>query len=506
MRLELHGITKSFGAVHANQDIDLIVEPGTVHCILGENGAGKSTLMNVLYGLLEPDAGEILLDGRDERFRGPRDAMRAGIGMVHQHFMLIPALTVAENVVLGQEPTRPRGWLDMRTARARVHAVAARFGFALDPDQRVAELSVGAQQRVELVKALARDASVLILDEPTAVLTPQEADELMTMIRDLATGGTSVVFISHKLREVKAIADRITVLRAGRVVGTAEPTASEADLAALMVGRPVELVVTKEAATPGDPQLVLDHVTVRGSDGRVAVDDVSLEVRAGEILAIAGVEGNGQSELMQAVYGARTLDAGTIRLGGERLDGGGVHSVLAAGVAVVPEDRTADGTVGSFTIAENLILDRLEESAFAALGFIREAAVAEFARERIDEFSVRASSTDAPISSLSGGNQQKVILARELTRTIRPLVAAQPTRGLDVGSIEYVHRRIVQTRDAGLPVIVTSTELDEVRALGDRIAVMFQGRVVGIVPPDVDAATIGQLMAGVIPQKMERTS
>ncbi|UCN13750.1 ABC transporter ATP-binding protein [Cellulomonas iranensis] len=496
MKLELRGITKRFGTLVANDAIDLVVEPGQIHCLLGENGAGKSTLMNVLYGLLRADAGQILLDGAPQRFDGPGDAMRAGIGMVHQHFMLVPVLTVAENVVLGDEDVRGPGWLDMRTARRRVREISERFGFDLDPDALVGDLPVGVQQRVEIVKALARDARVLVLDEPTAVLTPQETDELMATMRRLADAGTALVFITHKLREVREVADRITVIRHGRVAGAAEPGTTTRELARLMVGRDVTLTVDRPPARPRGDGLRVDGLTVRDASGRALVDDVTLQVRGGEVLGIAGVQGNGQTELVEAITGLRAPSAGTVRLGDDDLTRAGVRAVLAAGVGHVPEDRTHDGLVGEFSIAENLVLDRSFGPPFVRRGEVRRAHLAEFARQRVEEFDVRTSSIRTQVRRLSGGNQQKVVIARELARPLRLLVAAQPTRGVDVGSIEFIHRRIVETRDAGTAVVVVSTEIDEVLGLADRIAVMYRGRVVGVVPAGTSREVLGLMMAG----------
>ncbi|MEK6343752.1 MAG: ABC transporter ATP-binding protein, partial [Curtobacterium sp.] len=464
MKLELRGITKRFGSLVANDHISLTVEPGEVHCLLGENGAGKSTLMNVLYGLYQADEGEILLDDAVQDFDGPGDAMRAGIGMVHQHFMLVPVFTVAENVMLGQEQTTFGGRLDLAGARARVKEISDRFGFDVDPDAKVEDLPVGVQQRVEIIKALSRDAKVLVFDEPTAVLTPQETDELMAIMRQLREAGTAIVFITHKLREVREVADRITVIRLGKVVGEASPTATNNELAALMVGRAVSLVVDKAPATGGEDALVVDHLTVTDPSGVVLVDDVSFTVRRGEIVAIAGVQGNGQTELTEALLGLEPVHAGHVTLDGAELTGRTVKQILDAGVGFVPEDRKEDGLVGEFTIAENLMLDRADHTEFVRAGTIRSAERDTFADEKIAEFDIRTPSRTTAAGRLSGGNQQKIVLARELSRELRLFVAAQPTRGIDVGSIEFVHKRIVATRDTGVPVIVVSTELDEVVA------------------------------------------
>jgi ABC-type uncharacterized transport system ATPase subunit len=499
MKLELRGITKTFGTLVANDHIDLTVEAGEIHCLLGENGAGKSTLMNVLYGLYQADSGEILLNDEVQRFAGPGDAMRAGIGMVHQHFMLIPVFTVAENVMLGHEETKLGGRLDLQAARARVREISERFGFDVDPDALVDDLPVGVQQRVEIIKALSRDAKVLVFDEPTAVLTPQETDELMEIMRQLKASGTSIVFITHKLREVREVADRITVIRLGKVVGEAAPTASNAELASLMVGRAVELTVQKDAPKLGEPALVVNGLTVIDPIGQLVVNDVSFEVRRGEILAVAGVQGNGQTELTEALVGLQERVTGSIRLDGTELNGGSVRKILNAGVGFVPEDRKEDGLVAEFTIAENLMLDRSGGEPFVKGGTLQRGALADFAREKVAEYDVRTPSIETKVGRLSGGNQQKVVLARELSRELRLLVAAQPTRGVDVGSIEFIHKRIVESRDAGVPVVVVSTELDEVTALADRIMVMYRGRVVGIVPGDTSRDTLGLMMAGESP-------
>jgi simple sugar transport system ATP-binding protein len=502
MKLELRGITKRFGALVANDHINLEVNPGEIHCLLGENGAGKSTLMNILYGLHQVDEGEILLDDVVQHFAGPGDAMRAGIGMVHQHFMLIPVFTVAENVMLGHEQTKG-GFLDLPAARAKVREISARFGFDLDPDALVEDLPVGVQQRVEIIKALSRDAKVLVFDEPTAVLTPQETDELMVIMKQLKDSGTAIVFITHKLREVREVADRITIIRLGKVVGEAEPTASNTELASLMVGRSVELTVTKSTSVNRGHSLVVRDLSVVDAGGQVVVDDVSFEVRAGEILAIAGVQGNGQTELTEALLGLQERVVGEIELDGRSLRGMTIGKILDAGVGFVPEDRQEDALVAEFTIAENLMLDRANGTPFVKAGTLQLGYLNNFATDKVKEFDVRSQGIDTMVGRLSGGNQQKVVLARELARELRLFVAAQPTRGLDVGSIEFVHEQIVATRDAGVPVIVVSTELDEVVALADRIAVMYRGKVIGIVPGDTSRETLGLMMAGELPAGTE---
>ncbi|MEV7528731.1 ABC transporter ATP-binding protein [Agrococcus sediminis] len=490
--LELRGITKRFGALVANDHIDLEVRAGEIHCLLGENGAGKSTLMNVLYGLYHAEEGEILLDGAPQRFAGPGDAMHAGIGMVHQHFMLIPVFTVAENVLLGHE----RALGGLAGAKQKVREISQRFGFHIDPDARIEDLPVGVQQRVEIIKALSQDAKVLVFDEPTAVLTPQETDELMAIMQQLRDEGTAIVFITHKLREVRAIADRITVIRLGKVVGEASPQSSSTELASMMVGRPVELTVHKRPPVLTDNRLEVTGLTVLDAIGQKVVNDVSFTVQGGEVLCIAGVQGNGQTELTEAILGLQSRATGSIDLNGNELLGDSVREVLDAGVGFVPEDRKVDGLVGDFTIAENLMLDRYRGAPFVSAGTIDRGARDEFATEKLGAFDIRAQGIDTHVGTLSGGNQQKVVLARELGRPLSLFVASQPTRGLDVGSIEFVHSQIIATRDAGIPVIVVSTELDEVVGLADRIAVMYRGGVVGIVPADTSRDILGLMMAG----------
>ncbi|HWS50332.1 MAG TPA: ABC transporter ATP-binding protein [Microbacterium sp.] len=505
MKLELRGITKRFGSLVANDRISLTVEAGQIHCLLGENGAGKSTLMNVLYGLYTADEGEILLDDEVQHFAGPGDAMAAGIGMVHQHFMLIPVFTVAENVMLGHEQTGFAGRLDLGAARAHVQAVSERFGFEIDPDAVVGDLPVGVQQRVEIIKALSRDAKVLVFDEPTAVLTPQETDELMGIMRQLRDEGTAIVFITHKLREVREVADTITVIRLGKVVGEADPAATNTELAALMVGRAVELTVTKGEPDLRSGGLVVENLRVIDEAGQIVVNDVTFEVRPGEVLAIAGVQGNGQTELTEAIMGLQSRATGSVTLDGEELLGRSVQGIIDAGVGFVPEDRKEDGLVGEFSVAENLILNRSAGGApFFRSGTIQRKVLDAFAREQIDEFDIRTQGPDTAAGRLSGGNQQKVVLARELSRELKLFVASQPTRGIDVGSIEFVHERIVATRDSGVPVIVVSTELDEVSALADRIAVMYRGGIVGIVPGDAPREVLGLMMAGEMPGSVQK--
>lgn len=498
MSLELRGITKSFGALVANDSIDLRVETGEIHAILGENGAGKSTLMNIVYGLVAPDAGEILVDDVVKNIKEPSDALASGIGMVHQHFMLVPVFTVAENIVLGHEKSGFAGRLELSEARARIKEVSDKFNFNVNPDDRIEGLPVGVQQRVEIIRALIYEAKVLILDEPTAVLTPQETDDLLKIMKELKAQGTSIIFITHKLREVKAVADRITIIRRGKVVGNASPDASQDELASLMVGRQVELAPERLAHEIGETVLAVKDLTIRDSTGRALVNNVNFEVKAGEILAIAGVQGNGQSEVARAMVNLEEFVEGSIILGGEEVVGMTVRESLHHGIAFIPESRELDGLIASMSIAENLILDLHDRPPYAKGIQMSPSIVLSEAEKRKEEFDIRLQSVTDPISSLSGGNKQKVVLARELSRPVNLLVASQPTRGLDVGSIEFVHKRILEERDAGRAVLLFSTELDEVLALADRIAVMYRGEILAIVPAGVSAQELGLLMAGVV--------
>ena len=515
MKLELRGITKRFGGLVANDGIDLVVQPGEIRALLGENGAGKTTLMNVLYGLVQPDEGEILLDDEPAAIHSPRDAIRAGIGMVHQHFMLVPVFTVAENVTLGAEPIRRLktpavnlggiripplglpsiGLLDRGKARREVLELSERFGLRVDPDALVEELPVGIQQRVEIIKALLRDAQVLVLDEPSAVLTPGETEDLFRIMRELRAGGRSIIFISHKLREVQAIADSITVIRRGKVVGERPPTASSGELASLMVGRSVQLRVSKESARPGDVVLDVQDLSVEGERGEHSVRGVSFQVRAGEILGVAGVQGNGQTELCEALMGLRPA-TGSVRLDGTDLSHASTRARLHAGIGYVPEDRSEDGLVADFSVADNLILDVYDRPPYASGIALNLDAIRESAVKRVEEYDVRTTSTTTPAGTLSGGNQQKVVVAREMSRDVKLMVVSQPTRGLDVGSIEFVHKRLVAQRDEGVAVMIVSSELDEIYALADRIAVMYEGQIVAFCPPTISEQDLGLLMAG----------
>jgi simple sugar transport system ATP-binding protein len=496
--LELRGITKQFPGVLANDAVDFDLRRVEVHALLGENGAGKSTLMNILYGLYRADGGQILLDGRSVSFGSAREAIEHGIGMVHQHFMLIPVMTVAENIVLGTEPLHTGVVLDYAAARKRVVELAQSFGFAIEPDAAVESISVGQQQRIEILKALYRRADILVLDEPTAVLTPQEATELFGILRGLKADGMSIIFISHKLNEVLDLADRITVLRRGKKIGTVDRAgATEAQLARMMVGRDVVFEVEKPPHEPGDVLLEVDDLHVRDERGVEKVRGVSLQVRAGEIVGIAGVDGNGQTELVEALTGLRRAEAGTIRVDGAELaDRASARAALDAGIGHIPEDRQRRGLVLSFSIAENVALHDYCRPPDSRRGWLFPGRLVRRARALIEEFDVRGGSPATPAGDLSGGNQQKLVVAREVGRDPRVLVAAQPTRGLDVGAIEYVHRRLVQEREEGRAILLVSLELDEVLSLADRILVIYEGRIVGEHAAGVTEETVGIEMLG----------
>ena len=495
--LELRGITKRFPGIVANDHVDFDLRRGEVHALLGENGAGKSTLMNVLYGLYKPDEGEIAVKGRPVTFNSPSDAIRAGIGMVHQHFMLIPVMTVAENIVLATEPTTNGVLLDERAAERRVVELARVFKLAINPRARIENISVGQQQRVEILKALYRSADVLILDEPTAVLTPQEALDLFEILRTLTREGMAVIFISHKLNEVLEIADRITVLRRGKKIDTvAREGATEDQLAQMMVGREVLLRVDKAPAQPGQPVLEVEDLHVRDDRDLPAVRGVSLTVREGEIVGVAGVDGNGQSELIEALTGLRSVESGTIRVLGRDLTNATTRDRLDAGVGHIPEDRQRRGLVLEFSVAENIALHDYRKEPDSKWGWLFPRVLIDLARRLIKEFDVRGGGPTTPAGALSGGNQQKVVAAREVNRDPKVLIAAQPTRGLDVGAIEFLHRRLVEERDEGRGILLVSLELDEVLSLSDRILVIYEGEIVGEHGADVSEEELGVEMLG----------
>jgi ABC-type uncharacterized transport system ATPase subunit len=495
--LELRGITKRFGRIVANDGVDFDLRPGEVHALLGENGAGKSTLMSILYGLYRPDEGEVLVDGEHVDIDSPSRAIELGIGMVHQHFMLVPVMTVAENIVLAGEPRTRGGLLDVRAAAARVRELSDRFGLQVDPDAVIEDVTVGQQQRVEILRALYRDARILVLDEPTAVLTAQEARELFRVLRALRDDGHAIVFISHKLGEVLEIADRITVLRRGRKIDTvpAEGATGES-LARLMVGRDVLLRVDKPPARRREPVLEVRDLHVRDDRGLPAVQGVDLTVHAGEIVALAGVDGNGQSEFVEAVTGLRAPEQGSILVEGRDLSRAGAREMVAAGVSHIAEDRHRRGLVLNFNLAENLALREYRTEKLSRFGWLSTRRMVGRARSLIREFDVRGGEPETLAAALSGGNQQKCVVAREIACNPRVLVAAQPTRGLDVGAIEFVHRRLVSERDAGRGILLVSLESEEVRSLADRILVIYEGRIVGEFPPDASEEELGIAMTG----------
>jgi ABC-type uncharacterized transport system ATPase subunit len=495
--LELRGITKRFPGVVANDHVDFDLRPGEVHALLGENGAGKSTLMNVLYGLYHPDEGEILINSEPVRIHSPKDAIGRGIGMVHQHFMLIPVMTVAENIILANEPTHGGVLLDYGAARKRVAELSRTFNFKIDPDARVERITVGQQQRVEILKALYRGADLLILDEPTAVLTPQEAQELFEILRTLVREGMSVIFISHKLNEVLEIADRITVLRRGKKIDTVpREGATEAALARMMVGREVLLRVEKAPPSPGEPVLRVEGLYVLDDRRLEAVRGVSFEVRRGEIVGIAGVDGNGQSELIESLTGLRHPESGRVLLGDTDVTRASAGKILDRGLGHIPEDRQRRGLVLEFSLAENLALHDFDKEPNSRLGWLFPQRLVRWAKELLEQFDVRGGGPQTRAGALSGGNQQKVVLAREIGRDPKVLIAGQPTRGLDVGAIEFVHRRLVEARDGGEAVLLVSLELDEVLSLSDRILVMYEGRIVAEYGPQVSEEQLGIAMTG----------
>jgi len=504
--LELRGISKAFPGVLANDHIDLALEEGEIHALLGENGAGKTTLMNILYGLYTPDEGEIFIQGRKAEIHSPSDAIAQGIGMVHQHFMLVPVFTVTENVMLGVESTRWGIFLKREGAAQRVQEISEQYGLKVDPNAYVEDIPVGVQQRVEIIKILYREADILILDEPTAVLTPQEVKELFVIMHSLVQEGKSIIFITHKLKEVMAIADRITVLRDGRTVGTTKPEkTSLEELASMMVGREVILTVDKKPPQLGEVVLEVKDLKVRDDRGDLAVKGISFDVRAGEILGVAGVQGNGQTELVEALTGLRSVEEGGVHILGTDTTHATPRKILEEGVAHVPEDRQRDGLVLSYPLLDNLVLNTYYLPPFANGIAINDRAIIAAAKERVEAFDIRTPSIFITTTSLSGGNQQKTIVAREFSRPIRLLIAAQPTRGLDVGSIEYIHQRIMEKRDEGCAVLLVSPELDEVMTLSDRIAVMYEGKIVALLPAEeATREELGLLMAGAqrLPEKV----
>ncbi len=498
LAVDMRGITKQFPGVLANDHVDFSVRQGEIHALVGENGAGKSTLMNILYGLIHSDSGEILINGKTVHITGPRDAISLGIGMVHQHFMLIPVFSVGENIMLGREPVTGPGFYDHAHARASIAELTKRYGLALDADARMGDLPVGLQQRAEIVKVLYRGANILILDEPTGVLTPQESKELFGVLRDLVKGGKTIIFISHKLNEVLEISDRITVMRRGKVVGhLVTKDTNEEEIATMMVGRSVLLRVDKKPASPGAVVFKVENLTASSDQGVPALKGVSFDLRKGEILGIAGVEGNGQSELMEVLAGTRHPTGGRVMLEGRDITTYDSRGERDAGVAFIPEDRRGTGLVLAFSIAENTILGRERTNRFSWHEVVlRLVAIRDWARRLVKEFDIRTPTIDTAARNLSGGNQQKVIVAREMGSKPKVLLAAQPTRGVDIGAIEFIHRRIVQERDEGAAVVLVSAELDEIRSLSDRIAVMYEGRIVSFEGPETPEERLGLLMTG----------
>jgi len=498
LAVEMRGITKAWPGVVANSNVNLDVRAGEIHALVGENGAGKTTLMNILYGLIHPDSGEILLHGKTTRIAGPRDAIANGIGMVHQHFMLIPVFTVGENIMLGREPVSGGVLYDQAKARHQIADLTRRYGLALDADARTGDLPVGLQQRVEIVKVLYRGANILILDEPTGVLTPQESKELFVVLRDLVKAGKTIIFISHKLKEVLDISDRITVMRRGKVVGhLITKDTNEEEIATAMVGREVLLRVDKKPAKPGPVTFRVENLTASSDRGVPALKGISFELRQGEILGIAGVEGNGQSELVEVLAGTRTATGGKVWLADKDVTAFDARTERHAGIAHIPEDRRGAGLVLNYSIAENMILGRQRDEPFTwhHLVLLLDA-IRSWAARLVKEFDIRTPSIDTPARSLSGGNQQKIIVAREMASQPKVLLASQPTRGVDIGAIEFIHRRIVAERDGGAAVLLVSAELDEIRSLSDRIAVLYEGQIVSIEPGDAAEERLGLLMTG----------
>lgn len=504
--LQATGITKQFPGVLANDHVNFTLHKGEIHALLGENGAGKTTLMNILYGLYQPDEGEIVINDKTTQITSPHDAINQGIGMVHQHFMLVPPLTVTENIMLGQEVVTsqssilgPIAHLDRKTVANHIRVLSQKYGLMVDPEALVSDLTVGAQQRVEIIKALYRNADILILDEPTAVLTPQEADELFVIMRILVQQGKSIIFITHKLREVLAVADQISVMRSGQMVGTKKPSeASQELLAEMMVGRKVILSVDKKEAHPGQPVLMVEDLFITDDRNHTVVNGVSLEVAAGEILGIAGVQGNGQTELTEALTGLRRPTSGLVRVFGEETTHADPRKVQETGTSHIPEDRHKHGLVLSFPIRDNLVLNTYYQPPFAKGIELNYDEIENFSKELVGQFDIRTPGIMTAAGSLSGGNQQKVIIARELTHPLKLLIASQPTRGLDVGSIEFIHHQIIEARDKGAAVLLISAELDEILSLSDRIAVMYKGKILDTLSAkEATREEVGLLMAGI---------
>ena len=496
LALEATGISKTFGSVKANDQVNLEIQKGRIHALLGENGAGKSTLVNILFGLYKADSGRVKVDGEPVDLGRPKDAIDRGIGMVHQHFQLVPVLTVAENIVLGNEPSNKANVINIENAKEKVRELAEKYQLEVDTEAIVEDLPVGTQQRVEILRSLYRDADILILDEPTAVLTPQETDHLLQVLKKLASQGVAIIFITHKLREVLEVADEVTVMRNGQVVGSTTPAETdESGLAEMMVGRSVVLRVSKETASPAATILQVVNLRVQDDRGLMAVNDLSLEVRSGEIFGIAGVEGNGQRELVETITGLRTADTGSILIGDTSITEFSPRQISELGVAHIPEDREKHGLIGPHSVADNLILNRYYKSPFSNRGIRQQKAIADYAKEMVEKFDIRTPSIETPSSSLSGGNKQKAIAAREFSHNAQLLVASQPTRGIDVGSIEFVHQQLINQRDQGLAVLLVSAELDEILSLSDRIGVIYRGQLsVTANATDLDRNRIGRIM------------
>jgi len=496
LALEATGISKTFGSVKANDQVNLEIQKGRIHALLGENGAGKSTLVNILFGLYKADSGIVKVDGEPVDLGRPKDAIDRGIGMVHQHFQLVPVLTVAENIVLGNEPSNKANVIDIENAKEKVRELAEKYQLEVDTEAIVEDLPVGTQQRVEILRSLYRDADILILDEPTAVLTPQETDHLLQVLKKLASQGVAIIFITHKLREVLEVADEVTVMRNGQVVGSTTPAETdESGLAEMMVGRSVVLRVSKETASPDATILEVKNLCVQDDRGLMAVNDLSLEVKSGEIFGIAGVEGNGQRELVETITGLRTADMGEILIGDTSITEFSPRRISELGVAHIPEDREKHGLIGAHSVADNLILNRYYKSPFSNRGIRQQKAIADYAKEMVEKFDIRTPSIETPSSSLSGGNKQKAIAAREFSHNAQLLVASQPTRGIDVGSIEFVHQQLINQRDQGLAVLLVSAELDEILSLSDRIGVIYRGQlIVTANATDLDRNRIGRIM------------